>query len=65
MPANLRDPGNQWFGLSVRARTIYFNNQKVKPADLSTYEALGDAKWKGRFACVLPKRSITSRWWPC
>ncbi|MBZ0096063.1 MAG: extracellular solute-binding protein, partial [Sulfuricella sp.] len=40
IPAHLRDPGNQWFGLSVRARTIFFNNQKVKPAELSTYEDL-------------------------
>lgn len=56
VPANLRDPGNQWFGLSVRARTIYFNNQKVKPADLSTYEALGDAQWKGRLCLRTSKK---------
>lgn len=56
VPAHLRDPGNQWFGLSVRARTIYFNNQKVKPADLSTYEALGDAKWKGRLCLRTSKK---------
>jgi iron(III) transport system substrate-binding protein len=48
IPANLRDPDNRWFGLTVRARTIMYNTTKVKPTELSTYEALGDPKWKGR-----------------
>jgi iron(III) transport system substrate-binding protein len=48
IPANLRDPNNQWFGLSKRARVIMYNKDKVKPSDLSTYEALTDPKWKGR-----------------
>ena len=48
VPASLRDPENRWFGLTVRARTIMYNTGKVKPAELSTYEALGDSKWKGR-----------------
>jgi len=48
IPANLRDPENRWVGLTVRARTIMYNTTKVKPAELSTYEALGDPKWKGR-----------------
>jgi iron(III) transport system substrate-binding protein len=48
IPASLRDAGNRWFGLTVRARTIMYNANKVKPAELSTYEALGDPKWKGR-----------------
>jgi len=48
IPANLRDPDNRWVGLTVRARTIMYNTKKVKPEELSTYEALGDPKWKGR-----------------
>ena len=56
IPAHLRDPGNQWFGLSVRARTIFFNNQKVKPADLSTYEDLGSPRWKGRLCLRTSKK---------
>ncbi|MDP2154494.1 MAG: extracellular solute-binding protein, partial [Sulfuricella sp.] len=56
IPAHLRDPGNQWFGLSVRARTIFFNNQKVKPAELSTYEDLGSPKWKGRLCLRTSKK---------
>ena len=48
VPAHLRDPENRWFGLTMRARTIMYNAKKVTPAELSTYEALGDPKWKGR-----------------
>ena len=48
IPAHLRDPENRWFGLTLRARTIMYNPRKVTPAELSTYEALGDPKWKGR-----------------
>lgn len=48
VPAHLRDPELRWFGLTVRARTIMYNPKKVTPAELSTYEALGDPKWKGR-----------------
>ena len=48
IPAHLRDPDNRWVGLTVRARTIMYNTRKVKASELSTYEALGDPKWKGR-----------------
>ncbi len=48
VPAHLRDPENRWFGLAVRARTIMYSAERVKPSELSTYEALGDPKWKNR-----------------
>lgn len=48
IPAHLRDPEGRWFGLAVRARTIAYSTERVKPAELSTYAALGDARWKGR-----------------
>jgi len=48
VPAHLRDPANQWFGLSVRARTVFFNPNTVKAAELSSYEDLADAKWRGK-----------------
>ena len=48
VPAHLRDPEQRWFGLAMRARTIMYNTKKVSRAELSTYEALGDPKWKGR-----------------
>ncbi len=56
IPAHLRDPQGQWFGLSVRARTIVYNTQKVKPSELSTYEDLADPKWKGRLCLRTSKK---------
>ncbi len=49
IPENLRDPGNQWFALSMRARVIY----AAKDVELSaiTYEELADPKWKGKI-CI-------------
>lgn len=48
IPAHLRDPEGRWFGLAVRARTIAYSTERVRPQELSTYAALGDAAWKGR-----------------
>lgn len=57
VPAHLRDPDNEWFGLSVRARTIVYNTGKLKPAQLSTYEDLADPKWKGR-VCLRTSKKV-------
>jgi iron(III) transport system substrate-binding protein len=56
VPVHLRDPGSEWFGLSVRARTIVYNTQKVRPADLATYEDLANPKWKGRLCLRTSKK---------
>jgi|SRR5579884_96019 len=60
IPAHLRDPENRWFGLSVRARTIVYNTKKVRPSDLSTYEDLGNPKWKGRL-CLRTSKSVYNK----
>lgn len=57
VPAHLRDPEGRWFGIAVRARTIMYHTGRVKPADLSTYEALADPKWKGRL-CLRSSSAI-------
>ncbi len=56
VPRHLRDPQGHWFGLSIRARTIVYNTEKVKPSDLSTYEALGDAVWENRLCLRTSKK---------
>ncbi|MEW6415111.1 MAG: extracellular solute-binding protein [Pseudomonadota bacterium] len=56
VPRHLRDPDNEWFGLSVRARTIIYNPTKVKPSELSTYEDLANPKWKGRLCLRTSKK---------
>lgn len=48
VPNALRDPDNYWFGLSIRARTLVFNTQKLKASDLSSYKDLALSKWKGK-----------------
>jgi len=56
IPAHLRDPGKQWFGLSVRARTMVYNTARTKPAELSTYEDLASPKWKKRLCLRTSKK---------
>jgi len=51
VPSDLRDSGNQWFGLAMRARTTMYNPDKVDAAEFdatNTYAGLADPKWKGR-----------------
>lgn len=48
VPAPLRDPQGRWFGLAERARVIVYNKNRVQPGELSTYDALGQPRWRGR-----------------
>lgn len=56
VPEKLRDPENRWFGLSVRARTIVYNTEKVDPADLKSYEDLATGKWQGKLILRTSKK---------
>jgi iron(III) transport system substrate-binding protein len=57
VPAHLRSPQNQWFGLSVRARAIVYATDRVNASELSTYEDLADPRWKGRI-CIRSSSNI-------
>jgi iron(III) transport system substrate-binding protein len=48
IPSVYRDPGNQWFGLTSRARVFAYSKERVDPSELSTYEDLADEKWQGK-----------------
>ena len=48
IPETLRDPGDQWFGLTSRARIVYASKDRVAPGEITTYEDLASEKWKGR-----------------
>lgn len=48
IPENYRDVDNQWFGITKRARIIVYAKDRVKPEDLSTYQALTEPEWKGK-----------------
>ena len=57
IPAHLRDADNLWFGLSQRARTIFYAKAKVKPAQLSSYEDLANNQWRGKI-CLRSSNNI-------
>ncbi len=48
IPAHLRDPEDLWTGISVRARVLVYAKDRVRPEELSTYEALAEPRFKGR-----------------
>ncbi|AKE51119.1 Fe(3+) ABC transporter substrate-binding protein [Kangiella geojedonensis] len=56
IPESLQDPNNEWYGLTVRARTIVYSKDRVNPEELTTYEALGDEQWKGRLCLRTSKK---------
>ncbi|AFJ02479.1 Ferric iron ABC transporter, iron-binding protein [Methylophaga frappieri] len=57
IPEAYRDPDNQWFGLSLRARPIMYVEGEVDPAELSTYEDLADPKWQKQI-CIRSSSNI-------
>ncbi|SDU07200.1 extracellular solute-binding protein [Geopseudomonas guangdongensis] len=56
IPSQYRSSGNAWTGLSLRARTIVYSTERVKPEELSTYEALADENWDGRLCLRSAKK---------
>lgn len=59
IPEAFRDPGNQWFGVTSRARIVYASKDRVDPAEVTTYEDLADPKWKGRICTRSGTHSYT------
>jgi len=51
VPAQFRDPEDRYFVDAYRARVIFYSKARVKPGELSSYEALAGPQWKGRI-CV-------------
>ena len=56
IPGHLRDPDGNWFGLSVRARTVVYKTDKVDPSELASYEDLADKKWKKKLVLRTSKK---------
>lgn len=57
IPEHLRHPEGLWYGLTKRVRMLVYNKDKVKPTELSTYEALSEPAWKGR-VCIRSSNNI-------
>ena len=56
IPAQYRSSTHAWTGLSLRARTIAYSTERVKPGELTTYEALADKNWEGRLCLRTAKK---------
>jgi iron(III) transport system substrate-binding protein len=48
VPASLRDPDGQWYGVSRRARVVMFDKQRGRPAGLDRYEDLAKPEFRGQ-----------------
>lgn len=57
IPEYLRDPGHEWYGLSLRARTIVYNPSKVKPEEIKSYENLAKPAFKKRL-CLRSSKKV-------
>lgn len=57
IPAYLRHPNGEWFGLSKRARVIIYNKANGRPENLNRYEDLADAAHKGKI-CMRSSSNI-------
>ena len=56
IPSQYRASSHAWTGLSLRARTIAYSTDRVKPGELTTYEALADKQWEGRLCLRTAKK---------
>ncbi|WP_460140690.1 extracellular solute-binding protein [Pseudomonas sp. S2_E01] len=56
IPPQYRASSHAWTGLSLRARTIAYSTVRVKPGELTTYEALADKNWEGRLCLRTAKK---------
>ncbi|MCU1749720.1 extracellular solute-binding protein [Pseudomonas sp. 6D_7.1_Bac1] len=56
IPLQYRAASHAWTGLSLRARTLAYSTERVKPSEMTTYEALADKKWEGRLCLRTAKK---------
>ena len=47
IPSYLQDPSKQWFGLSLRVRSLIYNTN-VDISSLKNYASIGDKRWKNK-----------------
>ena len=57
IPKQYRDPDGYWYALSLRVRPIMYNIERVRPKELTTYEALSDSVWRKRI-CIRSSDNI-------
>lgn len=56
IPSHLKDPSRQWFGLSLRVRSLIYHTKRVNPDSIIDYESIGDKQWNKKLAVRTSKR---------
>jgi len=56
IPGHLKDRDNNWFAFSIRARTIVYHQDRVKPEEIESYENLASEKFKDRLCLRTSKK---------
>lgn len=57
VPDKFQHPDNLWFGLSSRARVIFYNKENGAPEGLDSYEDLADPAYQGEI-CIRSSSNI-------
>jgi iron(III) transport system substrate-binding protein len=57
IPANLREPGGNWYGFTRRARVVAYDAAKVRPEEIDDYAKLAGPRFRGRI-CVRSSDSV-------
>ncbi|MGK0498470.1 MAG: iron(III) transport system substrate-binding protein [Oceanicoccus sp.] len=56
VPSHLQDADNQWFALTIRARTMVYASDRLSPDAMSSYEQLADKAWRGKLCLRTSKK---------
>jgi len=56
IPSHLRDPSRQWYGISMRVRSVIYNSNLVDSTLLKDYASLGDNIWKNKLSLRTSKK---------
>ncbi len=57
IPAQYREPGGHWYGLSIRSRVIFRAKDRVPAGAITSYAELADPKWKGKI-CIRSSSNV-------
>ena len=57
VPEHFRAENGSWYGLSLRARTMVYNTDRVQPNELNRYEDLAESPWQNRL-CLRTSKKI-------
>ena len=56
IPEHLRAENGDWYGMSVRARTLVYAADRIESDELIGYEDLANERWKGRLCLRTSKK---------